>query len=466
MKNCVMFANNFVKYACTARTMGYTKASMAGLTEEQANSIELRASKVFVPRTAIRTRELFSGRRDQIMSVADAISQVGLHVVIFGERGVGKTSLANIIKPLLEIMDEDGSEKVGGNGRLVVRINCQTEDRFSDSWIRAFEEAAIRNPSGPFGFVRSDSDDRVPIANLLDASSEITIDMVRRVLGQFQGCVFIFDEFDRVSYENASPFTDLIKALSDFAVDATVILVGVADTVDTLVGDHDSIKRAIIQVHMPRMTPAELRDILKNGEKELGISFTDSAAERIIRISQGLPHYTHLLGQHAVRSACKSLDAEVSSSHVQTACIVAVRDAQQAILSKFAAATRSAHKDALYTQVLLACAITASRAIDELGFFQASSVVEPLRRIVPPERNVDVSTFNKHLVDFCGEKRGPVLERTGSERNYRYRFRDPLLPPYAIMHGLSKGILNSSIIDQLVATSGGDSVANGQMKLF
>src|SRR5690606_21615037 len=59
-----------------------------------------------------------------------AINQQGQHAVLYGERGVGKTSLANMIFPRLHM---DSMEK------LAPLINCMTEDTYATLWKRVFE---------------------------------------------------------------------------------------------------------------------------------------------------------------------------------------------------------------------------------------------------------------------------------------------------------------------------------------
>ncbi len=73
---------------------------------EELKHLRVEAGKVFQPRTPITIRELFAGRWNEIQDLVEAVSQIGLHVVIYGERGVGKTSLANIIKPVIAAFDE------------------------------------------------------------------------------------------------------------------------------------------------------------------------------------------------------------------------------------------------------------------------------------------------------------------------------------------------------------------------
>ncbi|HEV7843392.1 MAG TPA: hypothetical protein VGO69_06825, partial [Pyrinomonadaceae bacterium] len=77
------------------------------------------------------------------------------------------------------------------------------------------------------------------------------------------------------------------------------------------------------------MEPGELREILTKAEGSLPIRFSDEAANLIVNLSQGLPHYTHLLGLNAVRIAAKRLSAYIERADVFGALKEAVRQAEQ-----------------------------------------------------------------------------------------------------------------------------------------
>ena len=116
--------------------------------------------------------------------------------------------------------------------------------------------------------------------------------------------MIIIDEIDRIKdKETTTLLADTIKGLSDHSVDVTLVLVGVAESVDTLIAEHESVQRALIQVHMPRMTQAELDQIIDDGLQAAGMTIDSNAKQRISKLSQGLPHYTHLLGMHAAQAA-------------------------------------------------------------------------------------------------------------------------------------------------------------------
>jgi hypothetical protein len=38
---------------------------------------------------------------------------------------------------------------------------------------------------------------------------------------------------------------------------------------------------------------------------------------------------------------------------------------------------------------------------------------------------------------------GPVLQKTGIPRRYRFRFVDPLMQPYTIMHGIKNDLVSA-----------------------
>ena len=174
----------------------------------------------------------------------------------------------------------------------------------------------------------------------------LTIDDARMVLSLMPGAVFIVDEFDQADRAISKGFTELIKALSDLVIDCTVILVGVSETVDKLVEDHASINRAIDQVKVERMKPEELVKILENAEKVLEVRFASDAANLIVHLSQGLPHYTHLIGLHAVRAAATRMSlALVERQDVFEALKKAIKQAEQSvaetnILPRFIARTK------------------------------------------------------------------------------------------------------------------------------
>ena len=419
-----------------------------GLTYEESQVLAAQAAKVFQPRTPIATKELFAGRWTELTTVADAVNQPGLHAVIYGERGVGKTSLANVVKPTIWALDHVGKEGQDIPERLVIKAVGSSGDTFSSIWGKLFLDLSWADNRPTIGIIPS-TKERVSLVEAFGLSEPLTVNDVRRVLTNIPGAVFIIDEFDRAAKKTSKDFTDLIKALSDFAIDCTIVLVGVSGTIDQLISDHASIGRAISQIFLRRMTPKELREILMNAEKSLTITFSEEAAKLIVHVSQGLPHYTHLIGLHATRIAVSQRwSKHIERDDVFNALKEGVKQAEQSSRDKHSKATHSAHKGALYRQVLLACAVTAARSHAPLGYFNPGSVVEPLSEILA--RKTEIATFSNHLSEFCEERRGPVLERDGLPRAYRYRFQDPMVVPFVFMDAVASTMVTEQQLSAML----------------
>jgi Cdc6-like AAA superfamily ATPase len=294
---------------------------LGALSRDRADELSLEAGRLFSPSAPIDERALFAGRRKEIRQVIDAVNQKGRHAIIFGDRGVGKTSLANVLTSFLP----------QGGGVFSRRVNCDTGDSFNSLWEKVFAEVQSQQVTTVGGFRGPSQPPRA------DASQEvISPEVVRRQLGLWSSGalpILIIDEFDRMDPRYRAIFADTIKTLSDHAVPATIILVGVADSVDQLIAEHESIQRALEEVKMPRMSSEEIAEIIQKGLSHLGMEIDAYALRRIIVLTQGLPHYAHLLGLHVTRTALDSLSTDISLDTLQAAIARAIEGAQQTVRS-------------------------------------------------------------------------------------------------------------------------------------
>ena len=83
---------------------------MATRAERQAELINLRmilSSQAFNPSGPVSDRDLFAGRESQLTDILGAVGQSGQHAILFGERGVGKTSLASLTHEFWAYMQRD-----------------------------------------------------------------------------------------------------------------------------------------------------------------------------------------------------------------------------------------------------------------------------------------------------------------------------------------------------------------------
>ena len=405
--------------------------------ELKTMSLISQLSSVFSPSAPIDKQALFAGRTSQLRDVLTSINQRGQHVIIYGERGVGKTSLASTLS---EICEAAGLQIIQSG-----TINCDGTDNFSSLWKKVFREMTFKVKHNNIGFTGQTKEDTVSLENLLNAnlqSDEVTPDDVRYTLQKLGKSTIIIDEVDRLrKQETTTLLADTIKTLSDHSTKTTLILVGVADSVDQLIAEHKSVERAMAQIHMPRMLPEELHEILEKGLAAVRMSIDRPSKHRIAWLSRGLPHYTHLLGLHASIHAVEDGRTAVTVKDVDAAIQPAVSKAQQSIIKAYHSAVSSPRKDNLYAEVLLACALAPA---DTLGYFAASDVRAPLSEIMGKAYNIPA--FSRHLNDFCLPHRGSVLQKTGSVRKFRFRFTNPLLQPFVVIDGMAKQLVSNNLI--------------------
>jgi len=96
-----------------------------------------------------------------------------------------------------------------------------------------------------------------------------------------------------------------------------------------------------------------------------------------------------------------------------------------------------------FAKVLRACALAEA---DELGYFPAAAVSEPMGKIMG--RRYYVPNFSRHLFDLCESKRGAVLKKIGEPRRIRFRFADPMMQPFVIIHDYSNGNLTNALLKE------------------
>ncbi len=277
-----------------------------GPTTTQENGRDGRyfeLSRVFRPHAPDDEARLFAGRTHQLAGILDAIPQAGRHVVLFRERGVGQTSLVKVFHDFLE---PSHTRPETALGTFVPFITCDSSDDYSSLWHKLFQQIELVENRPQMGFVSAVDPSITNLSSRLkvDCEPDDVVRLLQFLAERATLAVFVLDEFDGLREQNVSGlFADTIKILSDYAVPVTLILVGVADNVNELIEEHAYIERACVQIRMPRISQDELGEILYRGLESVEMAIAQDAIGYIVSLSQGLPHYTHLLGLAAGRAA-------------------------------------------------------------------------------------------------------------------------------------------------------------------
>ena len=405
-------------------------------TEAELLRMRVQLGGTFSPSAPVKSIDLFAGRMAEIRQSVSAVSQQGQHVILFGERGVGKTSLAGLVNQFWSNFARDETSV------FPVRYNCDRTDTYGTIWAHVAQSISDRFEATEGGRPQSESWSAL-YTELTQV--EASPHAVRRFLDiANKTFIVVIDEFDQIEDKDTIRlFASTIKSMSDNLSASTLILVGVADTVDELMEDHASVDRALIQILLPRMLETELTEIIRKAYDAIGLSYEMSVLEQMGHLAQGLPHYAHRFGQEAGLAAIDRESFKVEKQDVESAIHQAISQTNETIRSAYQRATTSPQKDAIFKEVLLACALASG---DELGYFAAGDLRSPLLKITG--RAYEIPQYVGHLKKFALD-RGPVLQTVGEQWRRRYRFHDPLMRPYVVLNGIAASLIDEHMIGPL-----------------
>ena len=250
---------------------------------------------VFTPTRPIRGGQELVGRQQEIARILEALTEEQAHVVLYAERGRGKTSLVNSVVQALR-----------ARGHIVARHTCEAGSNY-DSLTRGLARDLPRGLLAvPMNRDAADRDAE-PRSAGCDAAFPAGPLRPQDVVGlpgrlKTTGLICVVDEFDRI--EDAATRTamaDTIKQLADRAVPLSFMLVGVADSLDHLLGEHPSIQRALVAVHLPLLSREYVSELISGGLRHAGITVERQSLEILATLSLGMPYVAQLLGLRMVQ---------------------------------------------------------------------------------------------------------------------------------------------------------------------
>jgi AAA domain len=388
-------------------------------------------NQVFSPSAPIQSKDLFRGRIQQLGDITSAILEPGQHVVLHGERGVGKTSLANIMN-------------INFQEVLSAKVTCNRRQNFKDVWEAALSKIRFEYSRSSIGFQAVEKKEIVQLDLFLPHDlQEISSQDVQNVLEKVNNyLLFIFDEFDSITDDETKVrFADVIKSLSDNAANVTILIVGIADSVNELIGEHPSLERCIKQVQMPRMSDEELTSIITKGLDLLSLTIEPDVAHKIVRLSLGFPHFTHLLAKYSAKAALEEEKDRIVEEHFVKATHDCILNVNQTVRDSYQKATITSKGESKFENVIGACALAKT---DEYETFSTNDLIEPFYRLT--DEKVSRESLTYYLSRLCNQERDRLLEKVGASSNIRYRFKYPLMKSYVRLKLYQRGELNGELL--------------------
>lgn len=288
---------------------------------------------VFTPgRLPIDATNVYAARGDAEKLFRQQLTR-GMIPVVYGEYGVGKTSMARHV-----VKDADLANKlvnvasVAGMALNDVFTQCLetlgyavTTKRTAGSANSSNEELSAQAEASGGGLKAI-----VATKKSTTASSSVTVEEQFVVTSPTDsklielcdkwGIVLILDELHQATPEFA---TDLAKFLKSYGntncKHFKIILLGTSSDASLLVSSDPGIDRLLQEVHLKAMTEAEATFVVEKGMKDLAIAASKGIVERLVRTCVGSPSILQYLSLEVAEAAFPRTPREVTNADVDRA---------------------------------------------------------------------------------------------------------------------------------------------------
>ncbi len=288
------------------------------------NPIRIKMRTAFTPAQPVSNVSMFAGRRDTLIKLIRAIEDQQVHVVLYGDRGIGKTSILHVVGYLAREA-----------GYLVRYISCSETSEFDETFRRIASgiPQVYHTDIDPTSEQVENGD---TLGDLLPPGT-VSVAHVGELFAKLTGTrfVIILDEFDRSDPAHfRRQVAELIKTLSDQSTRVQLVIAGVAGNLTELIRHIPSIRRNVVGLPVPNMSEDEVRELIHIGSRACGLPFGDEAIRVIVRMANGSPYLASLLAQHAGVAALDRKSARVDHADVLVALDRSLAEVEQRVSAK------------------------------------------------------------------------------------------------------------------------------------
>ncbi|MBK1977313.1 AAA family ATPase [Achromobacter xylosoxidans] len=401
------------------------------------NEFERIIQKYVRPSSPIESFEYLFDRERQLNRIEEALASPGRHVFIYGDRGAGKTSLAK--SAAYKHHPSDGSPIFSACGQqttfaaIVSDIAHQLDGRSAFRTTDKTLTTSVRAMALEVGYSSKESPKDLRGLDLNSATAAIKEGAERRT-GR---SVIVIDEFEALpSIEDRHMFAELIKQLSDRSVPVSLIFCGIGKSLDDLLQGHNSAHRYIEEVRVPSppLSYSGRWAIIDSASQAIGLIINEDSRLRIAQVSDGFPHYIHLIVQKLFWAAFRS--SEISEVLSPDNYMEAVREALGSVESRLRNSYDIATKkdDDNYQEILWSVADHYELERNNRRIY-AESYLRVMRDVARPPLSFDA--FQTRLTNLRSERHGKILT---SERRGWIRFSENLLRGYVRLVAESQGV--------------------------
>lgn len=294
----------YIRYAgCTNNCWMMRTMAIANFSQSEFERV---LNEHVRPSSPIESFEHLFDREKQLNRIEEALSSAGRHIFIYGDRGAGKTSLAksaafkhhpSLGEPIYTACGQKTSFEA-----IVRDIASQLDNRSSyfnvERTVGFGAKAKTRNVEIDGSYRKTETQRNLDGFDLNAATAAIKEAVDRKRTADRK--IIVIDEFENLpSPDDRKLFAELIKQLSDRNAHVSLIFCGIGKSLDDLLLGHASAHRYIeeIQLPSPPLTYSGRWEIIDSACRALGLTLDEDSRLRIAQVSDGFPHYVHLICQ-------------------------------------------------------------------------------------------------------------------------------------------------------------------------
>jgi len=397
--------------------------------------------ELLTPSKEITTPERLFGRERRLKEIERSFGSEGRNIFIYGDRGVGKTSLA----VTAAFLNNDSAHEP-------IYVPCGSNTSFPDvlgaiatQHLPTAKRNDQRKWSGGFSFGVANvgniganlSHETRPNAsrpvNIIEA-----LEVLKLVAKSRPGrCIIVIDEFDRITNDaDKTLFSELIKNTATLDGDVRFIFCGIGRSIEEIIGAHPSSGRYFEPIELEKLHHNFLWDIINQVCVRTKVDVPDEIKMRIGIVSDGFPHFVHLIGQcmfWAIHDD-PELVSMCGRRHYEIGIRGALQKTEPTLRMAWQKATEKTKNNSQYEEALWALADKSETRRRIPDIFDRS-----YRRIMLSRNGstMDQKTLNARLLTLRKPTHGQVVVGYGS--GY-FAFRESVLRGYARLKAETEGI--------------------------
>lgn len=410
----------------------------------------LTPNDVFTPgQIPIRPTNVYASRGEAEQLFRKSIAR-GMIPVIYGEYGVGKTSMArhvareaeaqnrlvnieSVADKTLQDVFSRCLEKLGyavTTKRVEGSANANTHEQSgqaeaSAGWIRAI----VASRRSQTATATQQTEEQFVVTTPTDSKIIEICDQA--------GVVLLLDELHRANAEFNADLSKFLKSFGNASCRTfRIVLLGTSSDASRLVASDPGIDRLLQEVHLKAMTPSESEYVITKGMTDLAISVSREVNNRLVRTCVGSPSILQYLALETAEAAFKRDPRSAQMEDVESALLAFVETKEARLNKSYVAAIESVGEVRYRKRVLRAMAECEDEYVTmEMIRTRVSAVLG---------RDIASTALSGPLRSLKEEQFGSVLsdverpDGAGRLTNYT-TFRDPALKAFIRLQVLREG---------------------------